>query len=218
MALVATCLPALGAIVIFSAAPAVVPWLHHHGWPGRVAFIVAFAVLGGFALVPTYANSMIGGWTYKFAAGFPAVMLGLAGAAMIGYALAHRIAGDRVGKLIRSHPKWEIVRNALVGGSTPRTIWVIILLRLSPLLPYETTNVLLATCGVRPLPFLVGTVIGIMPRTAAIVFVAATAENFDLHQTGGWKMLAVGAALTLCGVAIIATIAKHALDRATRGK
>jgi uncharacterized membrane protein YdjX (TVP38/TMEM64 family) len=218
MALVATCLPAIGGIIMFSVAAEVVPWLHHHPALGWIVFVVAFAVFGGFALVPTWANSIIGGWTYKFALGFPSVMLGLTGAAMIGYALAHRIAGDRVEKAIAEHRKWEIVKEALVGGSTMRTIWVIFLLRLSPLLPFETTNVLLATTGVKPLPFLIGTILGVMPRTAAIVLAAASAEKLDLHQTAGWKMLGIGLFLTVCGAVIITVIGKHALDRATRAR
>jgi uncharacterized membrane protein YdjX (TVP38/TMEM64 family) len=218
LALLATCLPAIGGAVALSLVRVVVPWLHRSGAPGLLLFVIGFAVLGGLALVPTWANSMIGGWTYKFAAGFPAVMVGLAGAAMIAYLLAHRVAGHRVEELIHEHPKWQIVRDALIGRNTVRTIWVIILLRLSPLLPFETTNVLLAACGVKPLPFLIGTLIGVMPRTAALVLAAASAEKLNLHQAAGWEWLAAGAVLTLIGAAIIALIGKHALDRATRIK
>src|SRR5438477_10866264 len=105
VALLATAMPAVGAAVVFSLAPVIVPWLHRHGIAGLVVFVICFAVLGGFALVPTYANAIIGGWTYKFAIGFPAVLLGLAGAGMICYSLAHRIVGHRVGGGILAHPQ-----------------------------------------------------------------------------------------------------------------
>jgi uncharacterized membrane protein YdjX (TVP38/TMEM64 family) len=106
---------------------------------------------------------------------------------MISYWLAHRIVHHRVEDVIHEHPRWEVVRNALVGGNTMRSIGIIVLLRLSPLLPYETTNVLLAMCGVRPLPYLVGTLIGVAPRTALIVLAASRAERLDFHapEAGG---------------------------------
>src|SRR4051794_30650517 len=83
MALIVTALPAVGAIFLFWFAPRLAPWLRDQGWLGLLIFIVSFAVLGGFALVPTYANSIVGGWTFKFGWGFPAVMAGLGGAAVI---------------------------------------------------------------------------------------------------------------------------------------
>jgi uncharacterized membrane protein YdjX (TVP38/TMEM64 family) len=198
MALIVTCLPAIGAIFLFSLAPRAAPWLRSHGWLG----------------VPTYANSILGGWTFKFAIGFPAVMAGLGGAAMIGYALAHRIVGHRVEDTIAQHPKWEIVRRALVGGSTLRTIGIITLLRLSPLLPFETTSVLLASFGVRPLPYLIGTLLGIAPRAAALVFFAAQARKLELKTAPHPLTIVIGLIVTAVSVVVLAVVAKHALDRA----
>jgi uncharacterized membrane protein YdjX (TVP38/TMEM64 family) len=215
-ALLVTALPAVGAIFVFSLAPKViVPWLQTHGWFGLATFVTGFTVLGGLALAPTYANSIVGGWTYKFAVGFPAVMVGLGGAAMVSYVLAHRIVGHRVEDVIHQHPRWELVKDALVGGSTLKSIGMVALMRLSPALPFETTNALLAMCGVRPLPFLIGTLIGVAPRTAAIVFAASEAHRLDLHAAGGRWLLAAGIVTTIVCVVLIAWIAKHALNRAT---
>ena len=216
-ALIVTTLPAVGAVVLFSLAPTViVPWLHAHGAVGVAVFIFGFAILGGFALAPTYANSIVGGWAFKFAIGFPAVMVGLAGAAAISYFLAQKVVGHRVEDVIHEHPRWEVVRDAVMGGSTLKTIGMIVLLRLSPFLPFETTNVVLAMCGVRPIPFVIGTMIGVMPRTAAIVFAASQAKRLDLHTTAGRWLLVIGIVMTVVCISLVAWIAKHALDRATR--
>jgi uncharacterized membrane protein YdjX (TVP38/TMEM64 family) len=217
VALIATVLPAVGALVLFGFARQEVPWLRHHQPLSVIVFAIALAALGGFALVPTYANSLLGGFTFGFPIGFPAVMAGLGGAAMIGYALAHRIVGDRVSRVIHEHPKWELVRNALVGGSTRHVILIVTLLRLSPVLPFETTNVLLASCEVRAFPFLIGTLIGVLPRTAAIVFVASRVRRWeDLSSAGGRWMIVLGIVGTIIGAVIITIVSKHALKHATR--
>src|SRR5690349_7698391 len=83
MALIATVMPALGAIVVVAVGHEVSRWLKAHTPLSLIPFILAFATLGGFALVPTYANSLLAGWTFGFAVGFPAVMVGLAGAGII---------------------------------------------------------------------------------------------------------------------------------------
>jgi uncharacterized membrane protein YdjX (TVP38/TMEM64 family) len=105
----------------------------------------------------------------------------------------------------------------LIGGSALKTIGMIALLRLSPFLPFETTNAVLAMCGVRPVPFLIGTLIGVTPRTVFIVLAAGEAHRLDLHSVGGRWLLVGGIVVTLLCVALIAWIARHALERATRG-
>jgi uncharacterized membrane protein YdjX (TVP38/TMEM64 family) len=141
-------------------------------------------------------------------------MAGLAGAAMIGYGLAHRIVGHRVENAIHEHPRWEIVRQALIGGSTGKTIGIIFLLRLSPLLPFETTNVLLAMTGVRPVPFIVGTMLGIAPRAAAMVWAGAAMRKLELHATPHPMTIVLGLIITAVSVVVLAVIGKHALERA----
>jgi hypothetical protein len=58
---------------------------------GVVLYLAAFAVLGGLALLPTYAQSLLGGWAFGFAGGLPVVLAGFAGAALVNYAIAARV-------------------------------------------------------------------------------------------------------------------------------
>jgi uncharacterized membrane protein YdjX (TVP38/TMEM64 family) len=215
VALIATCMPLAGAVALAATAHPVTYWLHAHSWLGLIVFSLAFSLLAGFALVPTYANSILGGWTFKFAIGFPAVMAGMVGAATISYLIAHRIIGHRVSNAIHEHPRWELVRDALVGGSTAKVTGIITLLRLSPLLPYETTNVLLASCEVRLLPYLIGTAIGVAPRTAAMVWIASRMHKLELSTPGHRGLLIWSIAGAICVIAVLAYVSKHALARAT---
>jgi len=214
VALIVTAMPAVGTLVLLGFASRVWPWLRGHGWVGVAVFIVIFAVLNGFALMTTYANSLLAGWTFKFAVGLPTVLASLAGAAMIGYALTARIVGHRVQDVIAEHPRWEIVRQALIGGSTLRSFAIVTLLRLSPLLPFETTNAVLAMCGVRPLPYFAGTIVGIAPRVAAVVWAASTMHELTLERAPHPLTLVAGLAITAASLLVVTIVARHALHRA----
>src|SRR5205814_7381865 len=74
VALLATCRPAVGVEIIIGFVPHIVALLHRSGAIGCAIFIICFATLGGFALVPTWLNSTLAGWTYKFPIGFPVTM------------------------------------------------------------------------------------------------------------------------------------------------
>jgi len=211
MAVIVTASPVIGTVLLLTVVSRISPWLRDHGALGIVAFSAAFAILNGFALMTTYANSLLGGWTFKFALGFPTVMASLAGAAMIGYALASRIVGHRVQDVIAEHPKWEIVRQALIGGSAVRSTVIVTLLRISPLLPFETTNALLSMCGVRPVPFIVGTTLGITPRVAAVVWAGSKMHDLTLDKAPHPIAIVIGLAVTAASLLVVMLIARHAL-------
>src|SRR5687768_5431622 len=92
----ATFMPFIGTFVAIAIAPRLSAWMAAHGVVVMIAFASGFGVLVAYALVPTYANSLLAGWTFKFPAGFPTVMCGLTWAATISYFVAHRIIGHRV--------------------------------------------------------------------------------------------------------------------------
>jgi uncharacterized membrane protein YdjX (TVP38/TMEM64 family) len=133
------------------------------------------------------------------------------------YVSARLLAAKRVAETFAQHPKWEVVRRALVQESTAKALWIVFLMRLSPVLPFGTTNVLLATTGV-PLPvYVFGTLLGLMPRMGLVALAAAGAERLDLRKSDNLWMLAAGVAATGACIAVIALLGKRALDRATRG-
>src|SRR5688572_1318807 len=197
-------MPIIGTAVAVALAPRLSAWMRAHGVVGVIAFASGFALLAGFALVPTYANSLLAGWTFKFPAGFPTVMCGLTGAATISYFVAHRIIGHRVTSTIHEHPKWEVVRDALIGGRTLKVMAIVGLLRLSPILPFSTTNVLLASCEVRFWPFLLGTIIGGAPRQAAIVYIASRASKLEMDAPESRWLAAASIVGTIIVIAVLA--------------
>jgi uncharacterized membrane protein YdjX (TVP38/TMEM64 family) len=113
------------------------------------------------------------------------------------------------------HPRWEVVRRALLEESRFKTLWIVFLLRLSPVLPFGTTNVLLATTGVRFDLYVLGTLLGLMPRTGLVALAAAGAEKLDFDAAESWWLLLGGLAATAVGITAMAIIGRRALHRAT---
>ena len=216
VALFAIVLPVSGSLAAVAAGPLIAPWLRGQGWWGVGLFTVTFIVLGGLALAPTYSTSLIAGWTFGFRVGFPAVVIGTVGGAVLGYLLARRVAQERVNSTFAEHPKWEVVRRALAEERPLKTLWIVFLLRLSPVLPFGTTNILMATTGVPLMIYFVGTLLGLMPRLGLVALAAAGAENLDFATAESWWMLAGGLVATGICIVVLAVIGRHALERATR--
>lgn len=102
----------------------------------------------------------------------------------------------------------EAIRRASPG----KAFGLLALLRLSPVVPYGTTNVLAAVFALRRLPFVVGTAVGMAPRVAVVAAWGAALERLDAGTSpvGGWT-LAAGAAATLGVVVLLGWIARRAL-------
>jgi len=216
VALIAIALPVTGSLATVAAGPLIAPWLREQGWWGVVLFTLTFATLGALALAPTYSTSIIAGWTFGFRIGFPAVVFGTVTGATVGYLLARRVAKDRVAATFAEHPKWDVVRRALAEERRWKTLWIVFLMRLSPVLPFGTTNVLMATTGVPLTIYIAGTLLGLMPRMGLIALAAAGADTLDFKSSESWWVLAGGLAATGVCIFVLAVIGRHALARATR--
>lgn len=231
LGLCATIMPPLGSIGLFAAMlkTDLGPWLKSHDLVGAAAYSLAFAILAGCALLPTYAQSALGGYAFGLAVGAPAALLGFAGGAIIGYEIAARASGDRVMKLLDEKPKWRAVRDALVGTSvgggpaeiTPgfwRTFGMVALLRLPPNSPFALTNVVMASVKVPRVPFILGTVVGMAPRSTLAVAIGATLKHFskdELKAAAPTWVWIVGILLAVAIFGIIGHIANRAVAKAT---
>src|SRR5688572_10859144 len=84
-------LPISGSLAVLAVGLPLAHWLRDV--PGGVfVFTISFAILGALALAPTYSTSLIAGWTFGFALGFPAVVIGTVGGATLCYVFARKFA------------------------------------------------------------------------------------------------------------------------------
>lgn len=220
LGVVACILPPLGSIALFWKINFIGQWLRGHDGAGIAIYIGAFIVLAGAALLPTYATAILGGWAFGFQSGSIAALLGFTGAAIVGYVTGRLGSGDRVQTIISEHPKWQAIRDALIGGSFLKSLAIITLVRMPINSPFAITNLVLASVKTNVVAYILGTALGMAPRTLIAVYLAAGfAQNLDPEHAARapkptWVLVAgIGSAIVV--MLVIGFIASNALKRMT---
>ena len=204
-------MPPLSGIVLLGTLNRLGPWLRLQEGAGVALYIGGFAVLGGLALLPTYAPSLLGGWAFGAWWGSVAALAGFLGAALIGYALSRRVSGDRLQALLSEHTKWNAVYEALLRSGFWKATLIVTLLRLPPNAPFAATNVTMAALRVPVGPYAIGTCAGLAPRTSAVAALGASLSTLDVTDAGQAGYFAGGLILTFVALGIIGWMARGAL-------
>jgi uncharacterized membrane protein YdjX (TVP38/TMEM64 family) len=223
LAIAAVALPPLGGFLLIGYMKTAAEYLRSHDGSGPALYAAGFAVLSGLALLPTYAQSALGGFAFGMKLGMPAALAGFVGGSIIGYEIARRASGDHVLKTIDSKPQWKAVREAFIsgraGGGFLKTLGTVALLRLPPNSPFAITNLVMASVRVPRVPYVLGTLIGMAPRTAAAVWVGTRVQQLTSTQdianaTPKWFFVA-GIVLMVVVLGVIGAIANRAIKRVT---
>ena len=118
---------------------------------------------------------------------------------------------------------WGVVRAAFVEAGWWRTAGIVALLRFSPNSPFAITNLVFAGSGVRFAPMLVGSIIGMLPRTVVAVWIGAEGASTGAHDLTelmdkqGKGALIAGVAILFVVLAVLHVIGKRALRAAGLG-
>ncbi len=175
---------------------------------GSAAWIAVFAagcLTMGLALTPTTFIALASGYFL----GLPAVVgvvVGYTGASLIGFSLTHAV--DQ-GQLMNSIYRWLGDERAkrlqqLLAGVADHQFGIIVMARLSPVLPFALMNVVLPVAGVRLRPFLVAGTLGMLPRTVFFVWLGSEAKNLrTLVEEGGEGLLPRLLLIGLLGLSLL---------------
>ncbi len=218
LAVAALAMPPISGISLIYFMKSVAEWLRSHQETGVIMYAGGFALLSGLALLPTYAQAALGGYAFGMWIGLAAAMVGFAGGSSIGYLIARAASKDRVATIIAENPKWQAVRDALVGDRGSRGFWkttgMVALLRMPPNSPFALTNLVMASVKVPYPQFVIGTVLGMLPRTAAAVWIGATV---DAVTDGGFTtplwLKIIGLVLAVVVLMVVMDIAERAIAR-----
>lgn len=192
-------LPLVGSALLFARADSLEAWFRDAGAFEHATFVLATAGLCSLALLNTQFAALFAGYVFGFGSGLAASLAGIALAAFLGYEIALRISGPRLVEAIQRSPRASAVHEALVSDARgARTTAA--LLRISPIVPFATVNVLLAATRVRALDAFVGSFVGIVPRTALVAFAGSQLADFDpsAGPEARWQLaFAIGGTLLL---------------------
>jgi len=212
LAIISLALPPIGAALLIGYLSRIGPWLQGLGGRGIALYVAGFALLGGFALLPTYAPAILGGWAFGDRVGTPAALAGFVLAAAINYAWAHRLSVAHATTLLAERPRWLAVRDALVGRSWLKTVFVVALIRVPPNSPFALSNGAMAAARVPIGAYLVGTLIGLAPRTAVAVRAGSHLSTLDFSRRDALGSAAVTIVVSMVVLGILGWLARRALD------
>lgn len=197
--------------------PRFVAWVQGLGPWGPVAFVLGYAV-ATVALLPGSVLTLIGGAVFGLVWGtlyvFVAAVLG-AGAAFL---VARYVARPAVERRLRGDKRFERI-DAAIGRQGTK---IVLLLRLSPVLPFNLLNYALGLTRVRFRDYLLASV-GMLPGTLLYVYygkvagdVAALLGGAEIDRgTAYYLVLGLGLLATVGVTVVVTRIARRALAEET---
>ncbi|WP_220750678.1 TVP38/TMEM64 family protein [Jannaschia sp. AI_61] len=170
-------------------------WVDDHAMTGWLAFIGVYIVVVMLPL-PAAAMSIFGGLAFGWW-GFPLSMVGSILGAVFPYLIGRRLL--RAPLLRRfDGPKVAAADRAIAQNA----VLFIILLRLTPILPFTVQNWLLGVTSVRFWPYVWASTVGLAPGTLAMVWIGEMG-GLASAEVQGLRFWGIGAGLAIFGALII---------------
>lgn len=146
--------------------PAVVDAVACTGAWGPLAFVLMYAALS-LVPVPLGVLTILAGAVFGFTEGLLLVWAGSVLGAVAGWLLARTALLPVVEELVTRH------RRAAWAHLSGTGVWPVVVVRMLPVAPFMAVNYVAGASGVPFRPYLVGTVVGILPSSALYVQVGA---------------------------------------------
>jgi uncharacterized membrane protein YdjX (TVP38/TMEM64 family) len=160
-----------------------------HGPMAVAAFVALYVAVVSLSIPGAVYLTMAGGFLFGGVSGALASILGATLGATVLFLIARSAFGD------------ALVRRAgaragrLAEGFREDAFNYLLFLRLVPVFPFFVVNLVAAVAGVRLLPFVLATAIGIVPATTVFAFVGAGLDSVLAAQEAGHRAcLAAGRA------------------------
>ena len=205
--------PGLGVLVLTSTSESWLTPLKNLGNTSIPIFLLATMLLAGLSLIPTHAASLVAGMLYGALWG-PAYAIGaIMLASLLSFFVTARLVGDRAMNSLCQRPKAFEIYRELLKHDRFRSIFIIALVRLSPIMPFAGTNVLLAAAKVRLFEFVIGSLIGLTPRIVIVAIAGAGLTSLDLKASSHQGLFVVGILATIAAIIILGSVAKKVLKR-----
>jgi len=179
--------------------------------------ILAFSgmvVLGMVLMFPVSIQAMAAGFIFGLGKGFVVMCLaGLTGFA-VAFLLGRRLARPVIEKWVRRRPEFSAIDEAI----NQKGLMVVILARLSQVLPYNLLNYSFGLTSVSLWDYVLGSAVGMLPGIFMFVFLGTTATNIaavlsgklDLGEYQLW-IWGFGLIALVAIVALITRVAQKAL-------
>lgn len=208
---------AIGGRRLAELVPAFAEWVHGLGPLGPVAFMTGYAV-ATVAFVPGSLLTLAAGAVFGVGLGTLYALAGAILGASGAFLIARHVARAAFQRRVAGVPQFATIDRAI-----SREGWkVVLLLRLSPVFPFNLLNYALGLTRIRFVDFLLAS-IGMIPGTLLYTYsgkvvgdIAALAAGQSPPRTGAYYLvLGLGLAATVAVTAVVTRVARQALAAAT---
>jgi uncharacterized membrane protein YdjX (TVP38/TMEM64 family) len=214
-AVFAMIMPIIGLTVLLGVIYEISPWIKTNPTLSVPAFVLTISILSGLAILPTNIVGMTSGWAFGFPLGLLTMLSAIGGAVAVNFFISKRLAGKHFRQVIAEKPKIDAIHKALLDGNVGKVLSIIVLLRLSPATPFAATNFIISASGVPIRAYILGTVLGYIPRTSATVFVGSSLSQLNFEQPQESWLIILGIIATIIATIVIGVLSKRALNRLT---
>lgn len=171
------------------------------------SFVYAFLEL---IIIPAVPLTMAAGVLFGVGPGLAVVSFASTAAAAVAFLITRYAARDKVAALAKDNKKFAAIDKAIGKDSFK----VVLLLRLSPLLPLSLSNYLYGLTSVDFVPYVLGSWLGQLPGTFAYVSAGSYGRKVMAGADGpsipSWQ-LALGVIVTVGTIVYIGRLAQQAL-------
>lgn len=186
-------------------------WVQSVGPIGYVVYILvymAFCVFG----IPASPLTIGAGAIFGFVNGTIVVVIGATLGATLSFLLARTVMRKKIEAMTARNAKFRALDKAITreGGR------IVFLVRLSPVFPFAYINFAFGLTGVRTLSYIVATFLGIIPVTAAFVYISATAAQAASTDMSSTRLAIniIGGVLAVIVTVFVTRVATRAIKRA----
>lgn len=184
--------------------------VHALGWPGVLATLASIYLLT-LLLFPVIPLIVACGWLYGPWGAIISLAAVVASAAT-SFSIARALGGAAAAQALLERPKVRALANLAAEAG----ILTVVLLRLSPILPYTPSNAVLGLTPMRLRHLAIGTAIGMAPGTLLYSWVGSLLPGVEaiehgetLHPSLVWILLAIA----LCAAGILGAFAARRLRK-----
>jgi uncharacterized membrane protein YdjX (TVP38/TMEM64 family) len=178
------------------------------GWIG-VAVFAAVYVGAVVLLAPGSLLTIAAGFAYGFW-GIPIALVAATAGAAIAFIVARHLARDSVRRAIETRRDIAALDRAIAAEG-----WkIVLLLRLSPLVPFNLQNYLFGITAVPFRSYVAATFVGMAPATSVFVLVGALGGAALDSGPGKWALLGGGLLATVAAVVLVTRKARALLREA----
>ncbi|MFD3000100.1 TVP38/TMEM64 family protein [Pontibacter toksunensis] len=183
-------------------------------WVEMLLYFTVISVTMALALTPTTFVALVSGF-YLGWSGFTGIVVSYGIAALIGYSLARIIDHGKMMSFLNRFEKARILMQELRNQS-----WsLIILTRISPVLPFALMNFVLSLLQVDRQRFIIASIIGMLPRTLFFFWIGTQARDIvsvlqDPDAGAGGQILLIS--LIVISIGGLYFLFDRALKRALR--